>query len=121
MTTWLLLLSFCIVLITILLILHFLRNREVYEYYSDTKPKLLHRDWKLHKGRKNGEEHVYYRTGELNRTKMWINGVLNGASVVYFKTGQPYIESFYKNGKIVGMYTVFGLDGKIIEHRHYEK
>ena len=72
------------------------------------------------KWKKDGEERFYYETGELNKIKIWKNGILQGNLITYYKTGEKYIISNYKNNKLDGDYIVYKKDGSIIEKYFYK-
>jgi len=71
------------------------------------------------KGIKDGEERLYYPTGELNRIQHWKSGKLHGETIVFYKTGICYIKSMYFNGKLTGEYTIFKPNGMILKTINY--
>jgi len=58
---------------------------------------------------KDGEEKVYYPTGQINKICHWKDGRLHGEYVVFFKDGSKYLEGTYKNGRLSGDYIVHNI------------
>lgn len=69
--------------------------------------------------KKDGEERLYYPTGELNRIQHWKSGILHGEMIVFYKNGNCYIKSNYFNGRLNGDYIVFKPNGMILKTIKY--
>ena len=90
--------------------------RKVKEYYitDNEKPKSVSlKIW----GRKCFKETFYYKTGELNKTKYWLMGILLSA-VTYYKDGNIYTVERYSKGKLSKV-KVYDMSGKIISEEKY--
>lgn len=90
--------------------------RKVKEYYitDNEKPKSVSlKIW----GRKCFKETFYYKTGELNKTKYWLMGILLSA-VTYNKDGNIYTVERYSKGKLSKV-KVYDMSGKIISEEKY--
>lgn len=92
------------------------------------KVKILYPDSKIvrrvvpyKKKKKNGIEKIFYRTGELNKEKVWVDDVLNGPCTTYYKTGAIYVVCHYVNGVLDGDWKAFDYNGNILEEHQYEK
>ena len=68
---------------------------------------------------KDGEEILYYPTGEVNRIRHWKSGKLHGKVIVYYKNGAKYITGQYCYGKPVGNFCVFKSDGQKLKTIRY--
>lgn len=65
--------------------------------------------------KKDGEEKLYYPTGELNRIQHWKSGKLHGEMIVFYRNGNPYIKGHYFNGNLTGDYTIYKPNGMILK------
>jgi antitoxin component YwqK of YwqJK toxin-antitoxin module len=115
-----------IVLVAVCVALYFtvFRRKKVYEeFYED--PNRLKRTCTLVKCGsekeylKDGEERVFYPTGELNKTITWVKGKKNGPFTIFYKSGEKYITGSYANDSLVGDYYVFDKDSKVIKSFKY--
>lgn len=91
-------------------------RKKVVEVYKDGK---LKRVYYLLRKKKDGEELVYYPTGELNKKRKWKNDLPQGNFIIYFKNGKTYITGIYHDGKYTGDYTIYDIEGKIIQTIKY--
>lgn len=78
MPLWLCIVLACIIIAAVIAII-------IWKTAGSTKVKILYPDSKIvrrvvpyRKKKKNGIEKIYYRTGELNKEKIWVDDVLNG-------------------------------------------
>ena len=86
------------------------KKDSVWEYYNvlgELKIKTHYSN-----GKKNGEEYIYYRNGNVTQVAMYKNDILNGFTTRYFDNGAKQIEMKYKNGKLNGAYNVYYANGK---------
>lgn len=105
------------VLFLIVFILYRFNNASKKEFYPESK--LIHRIVKYKHGMKNGLERVFYRTGELNKRKIWKNDKLEGLCETYYKSGEICIRCYYKNGLLDGRWMAYDLNGNVIEFVEY--
>lgn len=96
--------------------LQFVRIRKI-ESYEDGQNKKFDIDYI--EDIKDGDETLYYPSGEINRTRHWTNGELNGESSVYYPNGQLYISCTYRMGKLHGDYVVYRQDGSVLLKKNY--
>lgn len=89
------------------------------EYITTYKNGDLKSKYYLFKNNKHYKESFYFKSGEINKTQTWNNGILNGESKTYYKTGELYILSNFKNGKLDGNYIVYNKSGSIIQQYKY--
>lgn len=109
-----------LILITIYLFGKYCHKKRKEYFSADVCPKKTLRSvYYTKNGIKDGVERIFYPTGEINKEKTWVNGVLNGPFVVYFKNGNEYIKGTYSNNNYSGEYTIKDLYGQIIERRMY--
>ncbi len=80
-----------------------------HKYFSDSE-----------NGPKDGEEHFFYKNGNVNKIQIWISGKRHGPMTVFYPTGEMYIESNYTKNKLNGTYTVFSKQGDILESYTYK-
>ena len=92
------------------------------EYYPGTN--IVRRIVKYKRNEKNGIEEVFYRTGELNKKKIWVQGRLEGVCETFYKNGSVCIRCHYKKGVLDGSWIAYSMNGSImesIEYKHGEK
>lgn len=94
---------------------HYL-HRMQREFYENGNIK---REYFILNKTKDGQETIFYPTGEINKTMNWQTGVLNGPFTVFFKNGKKYISGFNENGFYAGTYIVYDIDGQIIMQKEY--
>ena len=87
------------------------------EYYPDSQ--IIRRIYKKKRGKKDGIEKVFYRSGNINKEKNWTLGALNGKSETFFPNGKINIRCNYKEGKLDGKWIAFNIDGRVLESREY--
>ena len=90
--------------------------KKIKEYYitDNEKPKSVSvKIW----GRKCFKETFYYKTGELNKTKYWLMGLLL-SSVTYYRDGNIYVIEKYRKGKLSEV-KVFDASGKMISNEKF--
>ena len=68
-------------------------------------------------GKKCFKETFYYKTGEKNKTKYWLMGLLLSA-VTYYKDGNIYTKEIYRKGKLSKV-KVYDTSGEIISKEKY--
>lgn len=90
--------------------------KKVKEHYVTDDEKLKSVSLKFW-GKKCFKETFYYKTGERNKTKYWLMGVLLSA-VTYYKDGNIYIIEKYRWRKLSEV-RVFDTSGKIISKEKY--
>lgn len=86
------------------------------KYYVTDNEKLKsvsHKIW----GKKCFKETFYYKTGELNKTKYWLMGVLLSA-VTYYKDKNIYMVEKYRKGELSDV-KIFDKTGKMISNEKY--
>lgn len=66
-------------------------------------------------GKKVGNEKIYYRSGKLNKTRSYVNGMINGKCITYYESGNTYIESNYNDDVLSGEYKIYEENGTIKE------
>lgn len=106
------------ILVSLLIILGVLLCglKKIKEYYitDNEKPKFVSvKIW----GRKCFKETFYYKTGELNKTKYWLMGLLL-SSVTYYRDGNIYVIEKYRKGKLSEV-KVFDASGKMISNEKF--
>lgn len=99
------------------IILDRLITRSVKEFYPESE--IVHRIIDYKNGKKNGKEQVFYRTGELNKKRTWVQGKLEGLCETYYKNGLVYIRCRYKNGLLDGSWVVYDMNASIMESVEY--
>lgn len=106
------------ILVTLLVILGVLLCglRKVKEYYITDNEKLKSVSVKIW-GKKCFKETFYYKTGEKNKTKYWLMGLLLSA-VTYYKDGNIYTKEIYRKGKLSKV-KVYDTSGEIISKEKY--
>lgn len=113
-----------IVLVAVCVALYFtvFRRKKVYEEFYEDSNSLKRSSTLVKCGQeylKDGEERVFYPTGELNKTITWVKGKKNGPFTVFYKSGEKYINGSYANDSLVGDYYVFDKEGKVIKSFKY--
>jgi antitoxin component YwqK of YwqJK toxin-antitoxin module len=88
------------------------------EYYPGTN--IVRRIVKYKKNEKNGIEEVFYRTGELNKKKIWVQGRLEGVCETFYKNGSVCIRCHYKKGVLDGSWIAYSMNGSIMESIEYK-
>ena len=117
----------CIIIVLLIIIIFlFIRNKrhkrtqvreKIVEYYENTQT--VKKTYECLDRCKDGEEKLYYPSGNLNRIRHWSNDVLNGEMVVFYNNGNVYIRGYYKNGNLSGEYTVFKENGDLLTKKRY--
>lgn len=88
------------------------------EYYPGTN--IVRRIVKYKRNEKNGIEEVFYRTGELNKKKNWVQGRLEGVCETFYKNGSVCIRCHYKKGVLDGPWIAYSMNGSIMESIEYK-
>ena len=88
------------------------------EYYPGTN--IVRRIVKYKRNEKNGIEEVFYRTGELNKKKIWVQGRLEGVCETFYKNGSVCIRCHYKKGVLDGAWIAYSMNGSIMESIEYK-
>lgn len=88
------------------------------EYYPGTN--IVRRIVKYKRNEKNGIEEVFYRTGELNKKKIWVQGRLEGVCETFYKNGSVCIRCHYKKGVLDGFWIAYSMNGSIMESIEYK-
>lgn len=88
------------------------------EYYPGTN--IVRRIVKYKRNEKNGIEEVFYRTGELNKKKIWVQGRLEGVCETFYKNGSVCIRCHYKKGVLDGSWIAYSMNGSIMESIEYK-
>lgn len=86
-----------VILLLGILLWTLIKGKRVKETYPSGEQR---RQYFIRKNKKQGIESVYYKTGELNKSKHWKNGVLDGKCTTFLKDGSVYIDELYDNGKL---------------------
>lgn len=121
MPLWLYIVIACIIIAAVVAVIIWktTSSKKVKVFYPDSK--IVRRVVPYRKKKKNGIEKIYYRSGELNKEKMWVEDVLNGPCTTYYKTGAIYIVCNYTDGALDGDWKAFDFKGNILESHQYEK
>lgn len=113
-------LLFASFLIAAIVVYTYFRNHSFHskqrEFYENGNIK---REYFILNKMKDGQETIFYPTGEINKTMNWQAGILNGPFTVFFKNGKKYISGFNENGFYAGTYIVYDIDGQIIMQKEY--
>lgn len=88
------------------------------EYYPGTN--IVRRIVKYKRNVKNGIEEVFYRTGELNKKKNWVQGQLDGVCETFYKNGSVCIRCCYKRGVLEGSWIAYSMNGSVMESVEYK-
>lgn len=86
------------------------RPKHVKEYFDNGNVRL---SYYLKKSKKVGKETFYYPTGEVNKERYYVDGIMQGPFKIYFKNKKLYIQGQYKDGQYWGEYVVYNIDGTI--------
>lgn len=86
------------------------------EYYVTDAEKIKSVSLRIW-GKKCFKETFYYKTGELNKTKYWLMGLLLSA-VTYYKDGNIYMVEKYRKGKLSEV-KIFDTSGEMINNEKY--
>ena len=87
--------------------------------YSD-EGKLAER-LRWHKGKQHGNQELYYATGALRMRWNMVEDVVDGEVVTLFSSGAKRMAGKYIAGKREGYWTIWDLDGVIVEQIEYKK
>ena len=82
-------------------------------YKSDKRVKIIEKI-------KDGEEILYYPSGELLAKGNYVNGKEEGEWISYFENGEIFTKGFYKNGKRQGLWIWYYDNGKIRMEETYK-
>lgn len=112
--------SILLIVTAIILIYLYYKKHYMYiiqkEFYDDEHIKRI---FYIRNGIVEGNDTIFYPTGEINRTQIWENGKLHGPFVVFFRNGNKYIEGNYVDGVYAGEYIVKDLDKNIILRKEF--
>ncbi len=100
---------------------HWIRGEKEGEQltYSD-EGKLAER-LRWHKGKQHGNQELYYATGALRMRWNMVEDVVDGEVVTLFSSGAKRMAGKYIAGKREGYWTIWDLDGVIVEQIEYKK
>lgn len=107
---WIALALLTLTLIVTLFVRKF-RKKKIKENYSSGE---LRRYFYLKKGEKHGIETVFYKSGKINKTKRWNNGILEGSATTFYQDGEKYIIEEYDRGELVNC-DIYDTNGKKIK------
>lgn len=63
----------------------------------------------------------WYKNGQLEHQCKYSNGLRHGIYRSYHKNGELYVRCLYREGKIMGSYTIYSMDGTVVDQINYDK
>ena len=66
-------------------------------------------------GKKNGEEIVYYESGQIQYQRTWKMNKLDGTGTHFHQDGSKHYEEHYNNGKKTGAWKFYDFDGTLMQ------
>lgn len=98
-------------------------NRKVKKviFWEEDNTKVKNVYYINYKKQKIGVEKFYYLNGNIHKERNWIKDKLEGQEVIFYDTGEKYIERTYKNNELDGLEISYFLDGNISVERNYKE